>query len=148
MICFVSKLRSCWLLNLSIFHVCPLPMEHTTTTCLQSVYWRVIESDLFIIVACVPSMHATLQRIRSPGDAINATGYNRIDKRSYFNRSKRSESDQPFGFWQLEDPELQILAGSMHWRGCMVYKDQRMCCKEGILCHVYCSSKSYSKAVA
>jgi len=36
----------------------------------------------------------------SPGDASNPTGYDRSDKSSYFNRSKRPEnsgSNQPFG---------------------------------------------------
>ncbi|KFZ04101.1 hypothetical protein V502_10407 [Pseudogymnoascus sp. VKM F-4520 (FW-2644)] len=57
-----------------------------------TIYWCVIEADLFIIVACMPSIHAALSRLSSPSDTANSTGYDRSDKSSYFNRSKGLEN--------------------------------------------------------
>lgn len=65
-----------------------------------TIYWCAIEADLFIIVACMPSIHAVFSRMRSSSDTGDSTGYDRSDKSSYFNRSKRSEnsgSNQNFG---------------------------------------------------
>ncbi|RFU27555.1 hypothetical protein B7463_g8779, partial [Scytalidium lignicola] len=65
-----------------------------------TIYWCLIEADLFIIVACMPSIHAVFSRTWSPGDAANRTGYDRSDKGSYFNRAKHPENsgnNQSFG---------------------------------------------------
>lgn len=73
----------------------------TTDDNTPTIYWCLIEADLFIVVACMPSIHAVLSRLSSsPSDTTNSTGYDRSDKSSYFNRSKRQEdssSSQTFG---------------------------------------------------
>ncbi|KAH8797761.1 hypothetical protein F5884DRAFT_743225 [Xylogone sp. PMI_703] len=64
-----------------------------------TIYWCLIEADLFIIVACMPFIHAVLSRMWSPSEA-NRTGYDRSDESSYFNGSKRpanSSNIQSFG---------------------------------------------------
>ncbi|KFX95103.1 hypothetical protein V490_04024 [Pseudogymnoascus sp. VKM F-3557] len=77
-----------------------------------TIYWCAIEADLFIIVACMPSIHAAFSRWFSSGDSSQSTGYDRSDKSSYFNRSKRtaeeSSSTQTFGGGISKSTEVNV----------------------------------------
>ncbi|KFY28609.1 hypothetical protein V493_02837, partial [Pseudogymnoascus sp. VKM F-4281 (FW-2241)] len=48
-----------------------------------TIYWCAIEADLFIIVACMPSIHAAFSRLSPRSDVGDSTaGYDRSDKSS------------------------------------------------------------------
>lgn len=56
-----------------------------------TIYWCLLEADLFIVVACMPSINAALHRLGPNRHPANPTDYDRSDENSYFNRSKRTE---------------------------------------------------------
>jgi hypothetical protein len=66
----------------------------TTDDNTSTIYWCLIEADLFIVVACMPSIHAVFHRMWSRTPTNTSAGYVGSDKNSYFNR-KKSGSAHP-----------------------------------------------------
>lgn len=75
----------------SKYHIHEQLLTLTTDDNTPTIYWCLIEADLFIVVACMPSIHAVLHRLWSTRHAPDPTGYDCSDRNSYFNRSTRPE---------------------------------------------------------
>ncbi|KAJ4289085.1 hypothetical protein N0V90_011427 [Kalmusia sp. IMI 367209] len=64
-----------------------------------TIYWCSLEANLFIVVACMPAVHAIFQKVWKRAFGRNASnGYGSSNKNSYFsNHGQKSGASLPFG---------------------------------------------------